>query len=156
MMKSLYFKFCFYSVLVLLTACATLTPNIREPQVNLLAIKPLAAEGFEQRFMLTLKITNPNDKSLQIKGMSYALRVEGFNLVSGVASGLPEVAAYGSETMELEASTNLINGLRFLEQMITTKKVRDSLTYSLEAEIDLNNMLMPSVAVSHNGEVPLK
>ena len=153
---SIYVKCFFYSLLSLLTACATILPSVKPPQINLLNIKPLAAEGLEQRFSLTLKVTNPNDHSLAIKGMSYRLRVESFNLVSGVASGLPEIPAYGTKVIEIEAATNLINGMRFIQQLLTSQNLKDSLSYSLETEIDLANMLVPSIAIVHEGSVPLK
>lgn len=153
---SMFAKCFFYGLLSLLTACATILPSAKPPQINLISIKPLAAEGLEQRFSLTLKVTNPNDHSLAIKGMSYALRVEGFNLVSGVASGLPEIPAYDTKVIEIEAATNLINGMRFIQQLVTNQNLKDSLSYSLEADIDLENLLMPSILVVHEGKVPLR
>lgn len=153
---SMFSKWFFYGLLSLLTACATILPSAKPPQINLINIKPLAAEGLEQRFSLTLKVSNPNDHSLAIKGMSYALRVEGFNLVSGVASGLPEIPAYDTKVVEIEAATNLINGMRFIQQLVTHQNLKDSLSYSLEADIDLENLLMPSISVVHEGKVPLR
>lgn len=154
--RSMFAKCFFYGLLSLLTACATILPSAKPPQINLINIKPLAAEGLEQRFSLTLKVSNPNDHSLAIKGMSYALRVEGFNLVSGVASGLPEIPAYDTKVVEIEAATNLINGMRFIQQLVTHQNLKDSLSYSLEADIDLENLLMPSISVVHEGKVPLR
>ncbi len=141
-------------LLGLLSACSTLSPQYQKPQIDLVAVEPIAAQGLEQRFRVHLRLTNPNDQDFKIKGMSYQLRVEGFNLVSGVARDLPVLPAYDSTVYQLEAGTNLLNGLRFIEQMMSAP--RDRLSYSIEAVLDLDQALARDITVSHDGEFSLR
>jgi LEA14-like dessication related protein len=141
-------------LLSVLGGCASLTPQFNDPQVSLIEIRPLPAVGLEQRFSISLRVSNPNDRLLSLSGMSYHLRVEGFNLVSGVATELPEVAAYGEAVYQLEAGTNLLNGLRFIEQMLNSPK--DSLSYSLEARMGFAEWLLPDKTLVYKGEFSFK
>ena len=145
---------CWILLTLIVSGCATITPSVKDPQIDLLDLKPLPAEGLQQRFSLTLKVSNPNDETLHVKGMSYSLRVEGYNLVSGVSNQIPAIPAYETVVFDLEAGTHLINGLRFIEQMLRSPK--DSLSYSLEAVIDLDKMMVPDITVSHEGQIKLR
>ncbi len=140
-------------VVLTVSACAVLRPEIDDPRIELVSIKPLPTQSFEQRFEIGLKILNPNNRELAINGIAFDLRVDGFNLVSGVAADLPAVPAYGEQYASVEAGTNLINGLRFIEQFLS--KPKNVISYELEATLDISGLLVPKVRVSYDGELAL-
>ena len=64
----------------ILSACAA-----REPlDAYVLALQPQASTGLEQRFMVKLRLQNPNDAPIHARGMSLKLDVNGAPLARGV------------------------------------------------------------------------
>jgi len=132
----------------LLVGCASLSSDFEKPQVQLVSFKPLAAEGFEQRFEIRLRILNPNNSDLNIQGMSYHFSLNDHKLVSGVSNEIPNIPAYGEGVVLLNGSTNLISGGRFIFDLLQGNK--DTLTYDLEAKIDVGAFI-PSIKIVENG-----
>lgn len=139
--------------LFIVSGCATLSPSFEEPQVEVLSIKRMPSEGMEQRFMIGLKVTNPNSSALNIQGMSYSLSIEDYTVASGVSSDVPRVAPYEEARFELPVSTSLLNSIRLLKHLMELNK--SSLTYRLEAKLDLGIPLMPKTSVVEEGSVQL-
>lgn len=54
--------------------------NYEEPCVELVSLKVLPANGFEQNFEIGLKLTNPNNFDIPLNGISYQLSVAGETL----------------------------------------------------------------------------
>ena len=55
--------------LLLLGACATMSSNFDPPKVDLAGLEPLNSESMEPRFLIKLRVVNPNDSDLNIKGI---------------------------------------------------------------------------------------
>lgn len=136
-----------------LSGCATLSPSFEDPEVEVLSIQRIPSEGMEQRFSIGLRITNPNSSALNIKGMSYSLSIEDYKVASGVSAEVPTVEAYGEARFSLPVSTSLLNSIRLLKHLMELNK--SSLSYRLEAKLDLGIPLMPKTSVVEEGEVQL-
>jgi LEA14-like dessication related protein len=96
-----------FSVL-LLAACASVEP----PSVTLSNIRIEHSTVFEQRFLTTLRIQNPNPFDLNIEGVSFAIEVNGQPFAKGVGKADLVVPAYGSGVVEAEAITTLMGFIR--------------------------------------------
>ena len=69
------------SALALITACSGIgLPDFDEPEVELVGIEPLQANGMEARFLVKLRVINPNSIPLSIDGMSYDVSIRGYEL----------------------------------------------------------------------------
>ncbi|GAB3110636.1 hypothetical protein G8770_21000 [Aestuariicella hydrocarbonica] len=145
---------CFSLILLLcLSGCATLTPEFDEPDVEVTSIHRLPAEGMEQRFSVGLRVTNPNSETLAIKGLSYSLSIEDYKVASGVTAEIPVIEPYSEARFSLPVSTSFINSMRLVKHLIELNK--PSLTYRLEAKLDLGLTFMPKMSVVEEGEVQL-
>ncbi len=135
---------------LVLSGCASLSPDYQQPQIELISFAPVKSQGFEQRFLIGLRIVNPNARGLRVRGLVYQLRLNGRRVVSGVSGNIPEVPAYGDVAIELEAGASLIGGARFIYDLVQEGK--ESIDYELEARLDLGTFV-PSVKVVETGQV---
>lgn len=101
-------------IALVLGGCGVFSPARQAPEIQLTSIKPLPRQGLEQRFLVGLKIVNPNRSDLNISGMSYGLSLNGQKVASGVSGQLVAIPGYSESRLVLEASTNLISGLRLV------------------------------------------
>ena len=63
-------------VLSLLSACSGIV-NFEKPQVNLAGLEVLDLGLLEQKFVVSLRVTNPNDMALPIDGLKMKLDING-------------------------------------------------------------------------------
>ena len=131
-----YRLFIFISIFILtLTACAGVTYHAEPPMVNIAGIQLKDAQLLEQRYELTLRIQNPNETALYIKGLSYNLDINGSEFANGVSNQPIAVPAYGEEmlTASLVSTTlGVINQLNKLSQ-----ESKQSLNYRLAGKVSL-------------------
>lgn len=133
--------------------CATLSPNFEAPEVTVTSIKMLPPEGFEQRFEVGLKVLNPNSKALAVQGISYSLSIDGYKVATGVTSSVPTVAPYGEASFSVPVSTSLMNALRLFQSTLNSGK--SSVSYLLEAKLDLGLPFVPKLSVVERGDLTL-
>ena len=119
----------------LLQGCASLQPSFDKPTVKLVSLALLPSNGLEQRFGIGLQISNPNAMAINLVGMSYALSLQGHEVLDGVANDIPELPAYGESRVDLEATVNLVQSLQLLQTLISQR--HQSLEYELVAKLVL-------------------
>ena len=136
-----------------LAGCATLSGDLDPPTVTVENVESLPNSGSSPRFLITLRIANPNKQALDIVGVSYSLALMDRELISGVTNEVPRIEAYSEETVKLEAGIRLFELLRLLAGL--GKAQTDELEYTFQAKIDFKG-LMPTQRVSESGVISLK
>ncbi len=137
----------------LLTACATLTGDLDPPKVTIENVESLPNSGSTPRFLITLRIANPNKQALNIVGVSYSMELLGKELITGVTNEVPRIDAYSEQTVELEAGVRLFELLRLLAGLGLEQT--EELDYRFEAKIDFEGFL-PTQRVEETGVISLK
>lgn len=141
-------------VLVLLVSgCAWLKPDIQTPKVTLDSLEMLPVSGLNQRFKIGLRLSNPNDRSLKFNGISYTVVLNGYQLIDGVGNDIPEVEAFSEVLFYVQASTNMLETLRFINNFMGGKASGD-LNYRLRGDISVAG-LPRRLSVEESGTVPL-
>jgi LEA14-like dessication related protein len=141
-MTSMYSFIRTLSVLCLLTlaaSCATLSPDFDKPVVEVVGLQPIKGSGLEARFRISLRIVNPNEADLQVKGIYYELDIQGSRLMSGASSEAATVPGYGEAVVELEGSASVLGSLGLIRKLMT-EPPKDGIDYELSAKISLGNM----------------
>lgn len=137
---------------LLLTACNPLA-KLQPPSVQLSNLQVLERNGFEQAFLLKLKVTNPNKIRLPISGLQYQVRLNGFDLFSGNATNLPDMNAFSDTYIELPVSANLISASAVLASLLVSDHPK--INYQLNANFDLTGVL-PDFRVQEKGVVDIE
>jgi len=140
-------------LMIVLAACAGLTPNYEKPQVNVTSFT-LAPDssGLAPRFNIGLQVINPNRTALPLVGMSYSVEVEGNRILSGAEPNLPRIEGYSSADIVIQASPDLFGSARLLNQLLSGQ--RDELNYLFKARLDVGT-LMPYINIEEEGSFGL-
>jgi LEA14-like dessication related protein len=132
--------------------CAMLQPDLEEPRVEVAGLRMLPMENNTPEFEIDLRVINPNDHNLSLRGISYTINIEERDLVTGVANNLPEIPAYGEATITLTATLSVLEGIRLITDLL--QRPRDKLNYAFNAQLDLG-AIMPDLTISETGVISL-
>jgi len=122
---------------IFLGACATMSPYRESPRVSLVSIQPQEMKLLEQRFALQLRILNPNDVMIPVKGLSYSIEINDREFAYGVSQQAVDIPAFGEALLDVEVVSNLLNVMRQLQAM--SGETRNSLDYRLAGKLSLAN-----------------
>lgn len=137
---------------VLLSSCATLTPDFEKPELQLTNLSMLPAQGFEQRFRLTFRVTNPNNISFPVDGMNFKLNLRGVQVATGVSDKQFVLAPLSDNSFDVDVTANLLNSGRVLLDIMNTKP--QELAYEINAKIFTSKGLWGSIPVTHSDVIP--
>jgi LEA14-like dessication related protein len=144
---------CLCSAMLLLS-CAAINPSLKHPDVKLVGLRLLPAQGILQRdIAVDLNILNPNSQDLSVRGINYTIGVEGINLLSGATNQVPTLRGMQETPVTLVVSADIISIMRLLEHF-SNNGVRDKVNYNFSAVIDFSAWL-PSMHVDKKGVLPL-
>lgn len=121
----------------LLGGCAGSTFRPLKPEVSVADIRGEGGNLLEQRFLLTLRVTNPNRFEIPVEGLSFALDVAGEPFARGVGNKPVTIPALGEALVEVKATAG-IAGL-VMRQFKNLGKGLDKLEYRLKGRLVSGN-----------------
>lgn len=143
-----------------LTACANL--NGREPvKVNVVNVEPLTGQGLELRFMVKLRVQNPNDAPVEFDGIAIDLDVRGTEFASGVSDQRGTVPRFGelvlSVPVTVSASSVIKQALSFALGNRDGNKEgnRGKLSYELRGKLAGSGAGFGGLRFASSGEMDL-
>lgn len=119
------------------------------PEVFLADVSPVGGGLFEQRILLTFRVTNPNAFDLDVSGMSFQLDMNGEPLARGVSNEPLVLESLGEQLVTAEASTTTFG---LLHQLLRLGERRE-LAYALSGRMHLANASVPSVAFQRDARL---
>lgn len=140
-------------LILCLSACSTLQPNFENPSLQVTSIALLPSEGVQMNFDVGLKVSNPNSMALNVLGLAYDLRLDGYKVLEGVGNDIPEIPAYGSAEFHITASTNLMQSFKLFSELLNNPK--SVLDYALNTKLDLGSTWLPALRLKDSGEINL-
>lgn len=140
-------------VCVMVGACAHFGAGLEPPNVRVDSLRMLEARGLSQRFLVGLRVINPNDRALPVRGLSYTLALNGIDLLEGVSGNVPTLEPFSETLIEVEAATDLVAALRLLNNL-TRPDAGENIAYALTAKVNVQGW-PGRLTVKETGEVPL-
>ena len=138
----------------LISGCANLPlADFDEPQVELMGLEPLPSQGMEARFLVKLRIVNPNSVPLEIDGMAYDLYLRDNKVFSGVSNEGLSVEAYGESTAELEVAAGVFGSLSLIRDVLSNPPA-DGMPYRLNAKLSRSG-IGGAIRVTKEGTINL-
>lgn len=118
--------------LTALGGCAGLRLGMQKPEVTVANIRLLDGNLLEQRFLLTLRVMNPNTSEIAIEGLTFKVDLNGQPFAKGVGNQPVVIPRLGEAMVEVTATTGL-GGL--LRQWKALGKGRDKVDYRLSGRL---------------------
>jgi LEA14-like dessication related protein len=82
--------------LLLMGGCASLTPSLEPPRISMVSMTQQPSSDMETVFQLELRLINPNDVPLSLKGIDCRLEINDSTIASGVSNQAAELPALGT------------------------------------------------------------
>lgn len=141
------------TALLLLTGCANQRMGYEPPTLALVSLRLAGATMLEQRFDVRLRITNPNAIELPLEGLSYALRVSGVSIGSGVARPQTRLAPFSDAEIDLTLNTSTLDMIDLLREW--NRAPPEQVPYSLEGRLNVGRFA-PGLPFARTGTVDLR
>jgi len=92
-------------LLLALAGCETM-PNRDALRVSVVGVEPGKSEGLELRFVVKLRVQNPNDTGVDFDGVAVDLELNGKNLGSGVSDQKGSVPRFGEALISVPVTVS--------------------------------------------------
>jgi LEA14-like dessication related protein len=136
---------------VIATGCASVA-NLEAPKLSVVSMKVQSADLFAQRMLVRMRVMNPNDRELPIKGISYRIEVNDAEFAQGESNTAFSVPALGEAEFDVQVTANLAGALtKFL-----SRKRDDTLEYRLVGSVSLSSGFLRRIPFDERGSVKLK
>lgn len=123
------------------------------PRITLAGIRILDLNLFEQRFLLALRVQNPNRFQLPIEGMSYTLEINGSEFAHGVDNQKATIPALGEQVLHVSIVSNLLDTLGQLRRW--ENQPPQQLDYHLRGKIQIADLSV-ALPFEYSGKVLLQ
>jgi LEA14-like dessication related protein len=127
-------------------------PDYDTPKVSVSSFMVVPGETLAPHFKIGLRVVNPNDFALELEGASYSVSLEGFEIITGAASDLPTIAAYGEGEFTIDAQASLWDSIRLFNSMAA--EPRTKIDYEFKAKLDTGNFIVP-LYLTESGSIDL-
>ena len=125
------------AISMLLAACIPFSAKFEKPGISVVSIALVGGNLLQQNFGVVLRIHNPNQRALPIKGLSADLRLDGEEVASGALDRpLVVVAANGDTDVEITIKANM--ALALLKLSRRSENHNDGIPYDLIGELDVD------------------
>jgi LEA14-like dessication related protein len=137
-----------------IAGCAGLGKPLETPRVSLSNIQAQESKGLETAFLVHLRVTNPNDVDLEIKGVDCDLDINGKPFAYGISNTQVKVPAFGSETIPVTVYSSVLDIVKGLFGL----QHREDLSYQVKGKVRMaGGGLMPStLPFDSQGTVSIK
>jgi LEA14-like dessication related protein len=137
-----------------MAGCAGIGKPIETPRISLADIQMMESKGLETTFLVHLRVMNPNDIELDIRGADCDLEINGKPFAYGISNAQVKVPAFGSETLPVTVYSSVIDIVRGLFGL----PQREDLSYSIKGKVRMaGSGLMPStLPFDAHGSVAIK
>lgn len=141
------------AITLLLTACSLFRNDFIAPDIALVGLRLGSSEGMYQTVLVDLMLTNPNASDLKFNALSYRMRLEGRDLVSGTSREPLVVPAGGSAKYTVPATISLMSGFGFIRDLLN--KPKDRIAYELSATLEPSGLFSIPLTVRKADTVKL-
>jgi len=137
-------------LLLLLTGCQS-KEIFNEPQLRLVNIEVEQLKLLEQRFILHIKVDNPNSLPFALHRVSYQLWLNNLELGSGQLDKRLSIPANDSRILQVPLHTNIWQHLKPLSAAL--KNPKNPLQYRLEGKIKTGWIFGSNWRFNSQGEI---
>jgi LEA14-like dessication related protein len=132
------------------------TGSLEPPPLSVIGVEIVRGDLFEQRFKARMRVQNPNDRSIAVRGVSYILQIGGEELGRGLSGSSFTVPASGEAEFDMLVTANLAGTVMRLLERARSDGLPDSLSYRLRGEVKLAEGLVRTIPFDEKGSVRLR
>ena len=143
-----------FAACLALTSCSLFVPKLETPKLSVVNVEVLKSDLWEQRMKVRMRVVNPNDRPIPVKGLTVALDVQGEELAHGVSAAAFDVPALGEAEFDMNMTANMAAAL--LKLLGNRNATGDSIDYRLKGKLSLSEGMLRSIPFEDHGSFSLK
>jgi LEA14-like dessication related protein len=147
--------------LLCLSGCAGIYGLKEDPKISIADIRIREVKAMEGIFVIKLRILNPNDVALELRGVNCELEINQRHFASGLGDSNQIVPAYGTAIVPVEVYASVLDMISSVTDLINSAgKIpsRDKpLPYTLKGTVRVGiHGLTREIPFQSSGEISLK
>ena len=123
------------SIGLLMAGCAGMGKKAEPPKVNIADIRVSEFRSLETDFNIALRLINPNDFPLKIRGLQFDMNIQGKEFATGVSNQSVDVPALGSAIVEVDAYASVLKMAASVWSLINGKDQQGGLAKALKYDL---------------------
>ncbi len=136
-----------------LAACAGLGTKLETPQISFVGLKALEASLFEQKLEVRLRVRNPNNLELPVKGLNIDVELAGEPFAHGISAREFTVPANGEAEFDMIVTANAATAL--IGILGGDRKSREDIPYRLKGKLSTRLGMLRSIPFEETGTLPI-
>lgn len=141
-------------VMAVLPACSTLGPQIEAPRLSVVDVGMMSADIFSQQFRVRMRVQNPNDREIPVRGIDYELFLQGDSFAEGVSNQPFVVPALGEQEFDMTVRTNFVSSIGRLLSRLEGRE-GTQVDYTITGRVAVDLPFVRSIPFRDSGTVDL-
>ena len=117
------------------SGCAGLGWKIKSPQVNLVDLRILQVRPLETTLEVDMRVMNPNDRALTLKGIESDIQLNGKTIGTGLSNQTKIIPAFGTDVVSLTLYASVIN----MAKSVINLNQHEPLSYRIKGSMRVSN-----------------
>jgi LEA14-like dessication related protein len=138
----------------LLGGCSLFVPKLETPQLSVVNVELQKSGLWEQRMKVRMRVVNPNDRPIPVKGLTCSLEVQGEELAHGVSGASFNVPALGEAEFDMDMTANMAAAL--IKLFGRGNSLGDQVEYRVKGKLSLSEGLLRSIPFEDKGTFKLR
>jgi LEA14-like dessication related protein len=134
-------------------ACSSMLPKLEAPQLQVVKVDVLKSDFLQQELRVRMRVDNPNDRVLPVRGITYEMEVAGEPFAHGESDKNFEVPALGSTEFDVSVTANAAGALL---KLVSSGRKLDAVDYRMVGKVSLASGLIRSVPFEKKGTFRLR
>jgi LEA14-like dessication related protein len=138
------------AALALLAACSVL--RLEPPRLQVMEVSLLRGDLLRQQLRVKMRVHNPNDVELPVRGITYEVQLAGETFANGESSRDFLVPALGSSEFDLDVTANAAAAVL---RMLGSREQGDP-AYRVLGKVRLAKGMIKTIPFDHSGTLKLR
>src|SRR5262245_52783424 len=135
-----------------MSGCSLFAPKLEKPKLSVVGVELQKSDLWEQRMKVRMRVENPNDRPIPVKGLTVALDVQDQEIAHGVSGASFVVPALGEAEFDMNMTANMAGALL---KLLAGNQIADSIDYHIKGKLSLSSGLFRSIPFEDRGTVRL-
>jgi LEA14-like dessication related protein len=137
-------------LLALAAGCSVL--QLEPPRLQVTEVSLVGADLLKQQLRVRMRVHNPNDVELPVRGISYEVQVAGDTFANGESQRDIVVPALGATEFDVDVTANAAAALL----RVLANRDRGDPDYRILGKVHLARGLIKSIPFEHSGTIRLR
>jgi LEA14-like dessication related protein len=151
-LRRIHWTFLSLAAALLLAGCAAMLPKLEAPKLEVVAVNLGHANLLQAKIDVTLRVTNPNNRSLDVSSIVLQIAVSGTEMATGETAEPFVVPALGETQFDIKLTADVATALALMAQQLHS----DAVPYRVTGQVKLASGLIRNLPFTTEGNLPLR